>query len=61
MFNQLAIEAAQWEREREIHEAIRRRRLLSGDGSDPDVDRAAVSARWERRQRRIHPVRLVTP
>jgi hypothetical protein len=61
MFNQIAIEAVQWEREREIQEAVRRRRLLAGDGPDPDVALAAVAARSVRRERRVHPVRLATP
>lgn len=61
MFNQIAIDAAQWEREREIREAIRRRRLLAGDGTDPERELAAVTTRSRRRERLIHPVRLATP
>lgn len=61
MFNQIAIEAAQWEREREVREAIRRRRLLAGEGPDPEPALAAVAARSRRRERPSHPVRLATP
>jgi hypothetical protein len=60
-FNQIAIEMAVREREREMRESVRRNRLLRGDGTDPEVDLAAASARTERRLRRIYPVPGVTP
>jgi hypothetical protein len=61
MFDQMAIEVAVREREREILEKVRRRRLLCGDGTDPEIALAAASARSDRRQRRTHPLPLVTP
>jgi hypothetical protein len=61
MFNQIAIEVVQWERERQIREAIRQRRLLSGDGPDPENGLAAAVTRSRRRERATHPVRLATP
>ena len=61
MFNQIAIDAARWEREREVQEAIRRGRLLRGDGPDPDLSSVAVAARLRRRERLVQPAPLATP
>ena len=61
MISQIALAAVQWEREREIQEAIRRRRLLAGDGPDPDLASVAIAARLRRRVRPAQPARLATP
>ena len=61
MFNLIAAEAAVREREREIQEAVRRRRLLAGDGPDPELEIAAASARIEHREHRSHPLPVVAP
>jgi hypothetical protein len=61
MISHIAIEAAQWERERKVQEAIRRRRLLEGDGPDPELASIAVAARLRRRERPAQPARLATP
>ena len=61
VISQILIETAVREREREIQEAVRRRRLLAGDGPDPEVALSAVAARFTRRERRSHPLPLVTP
>ena len=61
MFNFMAIEAAQRDREREIIEEVRRRRLLAGDATDADLVLAASTARAPRRERGRHPARLATP
>lgn len=61
MISQIAIEAAQWERERKIQEAIRRQRLLVGEGPDPELASVAVAARLRRRERLAQPARLATP
>jgi hypothetical protein len=61
MISQIAIEAAQWERERKIQEAIRRQRLLVGEVPDPELASVAVAARLRRRERLAQPARLATP
>jgi hypothetical protein len=61
MISQMALAVVQWEREREIQEAIRRRRLLAGDGPDPDLGSVAIAARLRRRARPTQPARLATP
>jgi hypothetical protein len=61
MISHIAIEAARWERERKIQEAIRRRRLLVGEGPDPELAGVAVAARLRRRERLAQPARLATP
>ena len=61
MISQVALAVVQWEREREIQEAIRRRRLLTGDGPDPDLASVAIAARLRRRVRPAQPARLATP
>ena len=61
MISHIAIEAAHWERERKIQEAIRRRRLLVGEGPDPELASVAIAARLRRRERLAQPVRLATP
>jgi hypothetical protein len=61
MISHIAIEAVQREREREVQEAIRRRRLLQGDGPDPDLASVAVAARLRRRVQPAQRARLSTP
>lgn len=57
-----ALTLVQWEREREIQEAIRRRRLLTGEGPDPETSSFVVAARSRRRERPVaQPARLATP
>jgi hypothetical protein len=61
MFNLLLIETAQREREREIREAVRRRQLMAGGRSDPDLDPGVGAARAARRERQGQPARVVAP
>lgn len=61
MFNLIMIETAQREREREIREEIRRRQLLGGRRTDPDLAPGAVAARAARRERQGQPARVVAP
>lgn len=61
MISQIALAVVLWEREREIQEAIRRQRLLTGEGPDPETASGAVAARLRRRERLVQPARLSTP
>ena len=61
MFNLMMIETAQREREREIREEVRRRQLLAGRWTDPDLAPGAVAARAVRRERQGQPARVVAP
>ena len=61
MYHQVAIKAAHDEREREVRRGVRQRRLVQGEGTDPDLAIAAATARSLRRERRIHSLRLATP
>ncbi len=61
MMSQIALALVQWEHEQEVQEAIRRRRLLAGEGPDPDRASVVVAARLRRRERIAQPARLSTP
>jgi hypothetical protein len=61
MYNLIAIEALQRDREREIREMVRRGRLLAGDGTDPELELVRSNARATRRDLRNYPARLATP
>ena len=61
MFNLLLIETAQREREREIREAVRRRRLMAGGQPEPEVASRSAAVRAARRERQGQPVRVVAP
>lgn len=61
MISRIALDLALREREREVAETVRRRRLELGEGADPYVERAPAVGRARREEHRPHPARLATP